>query len=74
MREERGELLAAQVDIPSDDTPREEKECESADSTTKALAEYAILVILHQVIKNFKIYFISRCARLRTCYLVCSIF
>ncbi|XP_060597448.1 uncharacterized protein LOC132751301 isoform X2 [Ruditapes philippinarum] len=35
-REERGELLAAQVDIPSEDTPQEEKDvCDSADSTTK---------------------------------------
>ncbi|XP_053373583.1 uncharacterized protein LOC123531062 [Mercenaria mercenaria] len=39
-REERGELLAAQVDIPSEDTPKEEKDgSESAASTPKPAAE-----------------------------------
>lgn len=39
-REERGELLAAQVDIPSEETPKEEKDgTGSAASTPKPSAE-----------------------------------
>ena len=41
-REERGELMAAQVDIPSeDDTPREEKDAlESTTNHHKGNSEY----------------------------------
>lgn len=41
--EERGELMAAQVDIPSEDTPREEKDAmDSANTAVKPNNEYGL--------------------------------